>query len=339
MKKNTQKYILVDMSWWLSSSRKRGIGVYLIALFTYFFEWQGNIPIWFFPKLSKLVETDFRNTMRFGEIACKNEKKYDTFSTLSGLLIQSCQISYAISGSPFERPWSLLTDVDELALQNIPLKIVVHDLLPLKFASKIIHTWSKNDQLHYAFQVSLLNRVETILVTGIEARSHVLQFFPRFEKKISIIEFGEKINWFKIPANVRTMPTLVSKPYALSISGGEWRKNLKGTLQLFSLKFPNNWMLVVVCKLGKIEKLKYQALAISYGLLNRVVWAGEVSESTKWRYISKARVLLSITYGEGLNLPVLEAKSVGVPSIIISDMKEIYSSPLGQPANIGKFKI
>ncbi|MBP7875779.1 glycosyltransferase, partial [Candidatus Woesebacteria bacterium] len=126
-----------------------------------------------------------------------------------------------------------------------------------------------------------------------------------------------------------TLPPL-SGPYVVTIAGGEWRKNLRGTLQFFALKFPKNWRLVVICKLGRREKVAFQLLAISYGLWGHIVWAGEVSDSTKWQYLKSARVLLSLSYGEGLNLPLLEAKAVGVPSMTLDTVRAVYDRPIGK---------
>lgn len=335
MKKNqvrtqlrNHKYTLVDMTWWKTTSRRRGIGIYLQALFKAYYDWQNTTPIWLITdKVSANEIGELKTTFRFGEIS--NEKFFGSnfIRTTDGQDIATRKVVKAISGSPFERPWSLLNEVKYLNKIGVGLTVIVHDLIPLKFKKEILNKWSIDDQINYINQIENLKYVSHIFVTGRSACAQVLAEFPDFVGKTSVIPFGEHEDWLKPPLASTRISPIIRGPYVITISGGEWRKNLKGTLQLFSIKFPKPWKLVVVCKLGRREKIKFQLLALEYGLVNRVIWAGEVSEEVKWSYLIHAKALLSLSFAEGLNLPVIEAKSVGIPTILLSDLKNMYAKP------------
>ncbi len=325
MIRNNLRYLLIDMTWWTSTSKDRGIGIYLSALLTKFFRWDKHVPIWFLPgKISEFKKANFYSTYRYGEIASEISKSSDSITCSSGNKIQYTKIDYAFCGSPFERPWSLLTEVDFLSQLQIPLKIVIHDLLPIQFKKQILRKWTEKDQNTYLNQLDKLHKVEHIFTTGSKAKQDVVQYFPLLHQRVSIIPFAEKTRWFDIPNDVKDLPKPVVGPYVVTISGGEWRKNLAGTLLYFSIRFPKNYKLVVICKLGKIESIKFRLKAAELGIFRRVVWTGEISESLKWKYIMDASALISLSFGEGLNLPVLEAKYAGVPSIVLSDLQKKY---------------
>ena len=107
--------------------------------------------------------------------------------------------------------------------------------------------------------------------------------------------------------------------YVVTISGGEWRKNLAGTLRYFAKRYKGkNLTLAVICRLCRMEQGKLQFLAWRLGIKNQVRWLGYVDERIKWRFLAQARVFLFLSRGEGLGIPLLEAKRAGVPEIVIS---------------------
>lgn len=335
----TSSFTLVDMSWWKSSSRRRGIGVYLNALFTRFFDWRNTIPLWLIPgDLSPDELAEFSRTYELGVITNNTKFNTDTISTTDGVNVPTTQIYQAISGSPFERPWSLLLEVSNLKKHKIELSAVVHDLLPLEFQTKILLNWSESEQNIYREQLAQLANVAKIFATGKNAFDQILSHYPQYANKVSIIPFGENTSWLSPPRNIDDYPALIHDNYLVTISGGEWRKNLVGTLQFFSLKFPHTWKLVVICQLGKREKLLFQFKAISLGLAHRVLWAGEVSEVTKWRFLCHSKGLINLSFGEGLNLPVIEARSVKIPVIQLVDLQKIYIDPLLRQIELEQFK-
>ena len=324
---NNNKYILVDASWWQSANRHRGIGVYLKAFFNDFYDWRGLSPIWIFPnEMSEMEIRDFKKIFPNGEIVYKSTFQSNSFLTVSGRTVTYNSISSALAPSPFERPWSLLLEVIQLKKKCIPLTAILHDLLPLEFKMKILSAWSLEDQEIYLKQVKLLKYCDYILAGCLRTQYVIENIFPEFSKKSELILFGENEEWLEIPSEARVLPPPLSNPYVVTISGGEWRKNLIGTLQFFSIKFPIDWRLVIICKLGRKELVKFKILAATYGLHGRVIWTGEIPELEKWTFIINSKAPLSLSYGEGLNLPLHEARSVGLPAIVLSDLDSIYTN-------------
>ena len=313
------------MNWWVSSSRDRGIGIYLIGFFNNYFSWDNYIPLWLIPNtINKNSLMELKATFKYGEYCSSHSQNYSYFICDSGKLIEAKNIFYALSGSPFERTSSLLNDVDALIDVNIPLHVIIHDLLPLVFKKKILECWQPKDQELYLQQVNKLNHVAQLLVTGTSSCAHIAYTLPSLLSLVSIIPFEETSKWIQIPQKINNLAPLMTSKYAVTISGGEWRKNLRGTLLFFAVFFPKTWRLVVICKLGRVEKIKYMYLAYKLGILNRVIFTGKISDQIKWNYLVGMKVLLSLSFGEGLNLPIREARRIGKPIINLEDARAFY---------------
>lgn len=322
-----KQYVLIDMNWWASSTRRRGIGIYLLAFFNGYFNWKDHTPLWCIPSdIDRSDLMELKKTFTGGEFTSNHSQDYSHFYCETGKIIKANQICYALSGSPFERKSSLLNDVVPLLNVGIPLHVVIHDLLPLVFRKKILDSWRSEDQILYLHQIKNLEHVSKLLATGSAAYGQIAQSLPTLINSVSVIPFGETSSWIKIPKEIDSHHSLITSKYAVTISGGEWRKNLHGTLLFFSLFFPKPWKIVIICELGKVERIKFMYLAYKLGIMKRVIFTGRVSEQIKWNYLAAMDVLISLSFGEGLNLPVREAQRIGKPVIQLEDARAYYLS-------------
>lgn len=310
--------VLIDASFWFGGNRKRGIGAYLDAYFQFHCPIARSLRVWLCPSGTSERETN-EIVSRYGG-KCWVIQDVQT-ELLSG--IQSRHIAQVLLPSPFERPFSLLDFLSVFQAAMLRVEAIVFDLLPLQYPRKILSTWPEKDQKEYRARASLLRAVDFYWVIS-PATALVLQAELAIPpQKIKVLRFGLQPDWLQVPQ----MEKIQRDPHLwLTISGGEWRKNLEGTLQFFAKQRKSGDKLVVICRLGWRRRFQLHLLAIQLGIGLSTHFIGEVSESEKWQYLWRASAFLFLSRAEGLGIPLLEAERANVPRIIVS--KELVKSGL-----------
>jgi len=313
---------LIDAFWFFGGNRERGIGRYL----QYYFQHEFSVPteerLWLVPKTAPDRQVNELLSLFGGKslVFDFTETKPRQQELLRRYLDQKEVLEVFLS-SPFERPWSLLDFQRLFTEMKIPMTAIVFDVLPLQFAEQILRTWSEEDRHLYQKRLSKLQAVESILTISPHTQRQLNELVGIPEKRMAVLKFGLTDAWIKPPREVdlKWWREMSTGKYVVTISGGEWRKNLEGTLRYFAKRFKRNrYTLVVICRLGRKELWRYQFLAWRLGIKNQVRWLGYVDERVKWRFLAQARVFLFLSRGEGLGIPILEAKKANIPEIIIS---------------------
>lgn len=324
--------ILIDGLWFFGGNQERGIGRYLDA----FFRHECDIPVeqrlWLVPKsapdrlVNALLAQYGGRSLVFDFTNARPRQQ----EILRRALVEKDVTGVWLS-SPFERPWSLLDFQPLFTELDIPMTAIVFDLLPQQFPEKILNTWPEEDQRHYARRLQKLRQVETLLAISPATKRQLMEQLSVPEKQITVLTFGLSDAWIKVPPEVDLKWWRDVSPgnYVVTISGGEWRKNLAGTLRYFARRYKGKrFNLVVICRLSRQESITYQLLAWRLGIRRQVRWLGFVDERVKWRFLAQAKVFLFLSHGEGLGIPLLEAKKAQVPEMVIS--QELADAGLDQ---------
>lgn len=313
---------LIDGLWFFGGNRDRGIGMYL----DYFFQEVFDVPVedryWLIPQnapdwqVNKLLSRYGGQSMELDtEMSGQRQRE------LLDRWLDDKEILAAFIASPFERPRSLLDFMALFEEKGIGVQAVVFDLLPLQFRDKILNTWPEEDQEQYERRLRRLRRVHYLYAISPQTRNALTTLLDYPEDQVEVLKFGLGTKWITLPESLRSLKRSENKERTrvLTISGGEWRKNLEGTLVYFA----DNWKgkkatLFVICELGVRQMIQLVLLCIRLGILHKVRFLGKVDESTKWRHLLQADVFLFLSRAEGLGIPLLEAKKAKVSKIVLS---------------------
>lgn len=323
--------ILIDGLWYFGGNRERGIGRYLDYYFKEKFEVKREERIWLVPKSApdRLVNELLAKYGGYSLIFDFAESKPRQRELLSRYLTEK-KISTVFLSSPFERPWSMLDFLPIIKELDLSGSAVVFDLLPLQFPEEILNKWTDEEQLVYQERIKKLPLLDELLAISPFTKTQLVERLKIPAEKITVLKFGLSDKWIQPPREVdlKWWREISNGRYVVTISGGEWRKNLAGTLKYFARRYKNkNYSLLVICRLDRLEQWKYQILAWKLGINRQVKWLGFVDERLKWRLLAQAKVFLFLSLGEGLGIPLLEAKKAKVPEIVIS--KELVEAGFG----------
>lgn len=314
----------IDAHWWFGGNKRRGIGQYLVAYFSQHCHIPRSQRRWIVPYGSnQLAAKELQDT--FGGEVIVLPQEGVTANWIHQQKEQGCsQIFFA---SPFERPHSLLDFWPVFSEAKIRGEAIIFDLLPLQFPEEILSKWSSSDQLAYRVRLEYLRNIDFLwsISPATYKAAHLL--LKKEQQKMKVLAFGMKTTWIQITAPIENEKILRDVNRVVTISGGEWRKNIEGTIDFFLRNFAPPSKLVVICKLGKKQLWRWKWQLLLRGAVHRVVFAGEVTEEDKWRYLLSAQSFLFLSRAEGLGIPLLEAQKAQVPNIYVSS--ELIREGLG----------
>lgn len=309
--------VLLDASWWTGGNRQRGIGQYLSYFFEYIYESASSERVWLFPPgVSAREMADF--VARFGGKSVALVSVVNAQDEIVKIIEQD-KIQRVLIGSPFERPWSLLSVADLFSARKISWEAIIFDLLPAQHEKEILSLWPAKEQSAYRAGLSALKQADRLLAISPHTALQIEKLVQVSGDKIAVLAFGLTPDWLRPPVKgAPVKPRDSNRSIALTISGGEWRKNLAGTLEYFSKELARSHELFVICKLALQEHLKFRRIALGLDVYPLTRFLGQVSQRDKWRYLYSAQVFLFLSLAEGLGIPLLEARAAGIERIIIS---------------------
>jgi len=206
---------------------------------------------------------------------------------------------------------------------SLPVIVTIHDLYTFRSPHSFT-LWQK-----YSFNYWLpkvIAAAQRIIAISNFTKNEILSFFPKTaEGKIAVIYEGankryakigrEKIDAFKIKYNLH-------KPFLLSVSTIEPRKNLPNILSAFSLiKDKIGHDLVLVGQYGWKSKQIYN-LIHEKKINDRVKFLGFIPIEELPSAYNSADLFIYIPSYEGFGLPPLEAMACGCP-VIVSDVASL----------------
>lgn len=314
--------VIIDTTWYWGGNRDRGIGRYIRAFLERLYSEDAWERVWLVPdsitqQQQQRFVKEFPGTVTRFPFGGSEGQQRGSWSQV----LESHAAKGILIPSPFERPYSLLDLGSGLRSggggKRFPrLETILFDLIPLEYPGEVLATWSDADQTHYQQRIELLEQFDHIYSLSpatARALEQRLQFPARH---VSVPEFVWDSEWLSVPKNI-DRPSLQGVP-VVTISGGEWRKNLAGTIEWFARAYTREHHLYVICKIGMRERIGFWWLAVRAGLFGRVHFLGTVSESQKWGWLFAAEGLLFLSHAEGLGVPLFEAARAGVPRIVLS---------------------
>ena len=199
--------------------------------------------------------------------------------------------------------------------KNIKRVTVIHDLSPLHFPAWHPFLSRKLQQL---FLPSILRRADFIITNSEFTAQDVIQHFPFTKPKVSGILLGRNVHFQPVINPAVLEKYQISQPYLLHTGTIEPRKNLSLLVKAFETikaTYSSNLQLVLVGKLGWKNKpllrlIEKSAFKKDIKLVGYVAW-----EELPVLY-SAAILFVYPSHFEGFGLPVLEAMSCGLPSIV-----------------------
>lgn len=115
----------------------------------------------------------------------------------------------------------------------------------------------------------------------------------------------------------RRLPPKEKKKTAIFLGSISKDKGIEDAIKIFYEidNLEKGWQFWVVGK-SDLRYLKtIQRLAINLGIFNKIIFFGYVTESKKFELLSKAHILVNPSIREGWGLVVIEAGSVGTPTV------------------------
>ena len=203
---------------------------------------------------------------------------------------------------------------------------VVHDLIPLLFHPKYLRTAARRDV--YGSRLQVLDGCDLALANSEATRQDVMRLlrWPG-ERVATILGAAEPASGKVVTQETAVVLSELSveKPFILSVSGYESRKNLGGTLAAFAAlpaATRQEVQLVIVCALSAGQRRTLERMARRLRIQDSVVFTGYVDDAVLDVLYRTCRLFLFPSYYEGLGLPVLEALLRGAP-VVVSNRSSI----------------
>ncbi len=203
---------------------------------------------------------------------------------------------------------------------------VVHDLIPLLFHRRYLRGATRRDT--YGARLQVLDRCDLALANSEATRRDVMRLlrWPG-ERVATILGAAEPSSRTALIEDTGSVLRQLSidKPFVLSVSGYESRKNLGGTVAAFAAlpaATRRGVQLVIVCALSAGQRRTLERVARRLGIQDSVFFTGYVDDAVLDVLYRTCRLFLFPSYYEGLGLPVLEALLRGAP-VVVSNRSSI----------------
>ena len=183
--------------------------------------------------------------------------------------------------------------------------VTLHDMTFFLFPE--VHEKIKRIYFRW-FIAQAVRRVDKIICVSDSTASDLMKYFPHLSKqKVEIIKLA-----CSVPARIKQSP--FPSPYIAFIGTLEPRKNINLLIEAFANANLHDYKLVIVGKKGWFYQEIFD-LVQTYRLKNQVIFTGFVSDEQKFAILKSATLFVYPSIYEGFGLPVLEALTLGIPTI------------------------
>ena len=185
--------------------------------------------------------------------------------------------------------------------------------------------------------LKLINNSDYYICISENTRNDLIKIFKADENKCHVVNHGVSINDLEFDEdfeiNVLNKYGLQKRKYFYYLGGFDYRKNVKGLIDIFSEYSKMNddeYKMVII---GKVIKYKFNYLmeddiikmANEHGIDNKVVLTGYVSKEELSVLVKNSKLCLFPSLYEGFGLPVLETMRMKKPIVLFENscMKEV----------------
>ena len=209
--------------------------------------------------------------------------------------------------------------------------LTIHDLQPFAIQETFsrANMRSRLGSLFYRFTFPHFIRSATWLISVSHAtKSQLVDLFPDSEHKTIVIHSGVEDQYYQPPEPAIVQMVIkklqIPRLFILYIGSAQPNKNLPMMIRAFGackMKHPVELEgLQFIMVVGRDHySSECRRLIRSLGLQDSVRTIGPVTEEEKRVLYHRARVLFSVTRGEGFGFPLVEAQASGLPVLAAND--------------------
>lgn len=224
----------------------------------------------------------------------------------------------ALSASPFEGVSDSTVPLLPISPQDFPIGCIFFDAIPYRFPSKYL---SNNDFYRcYERRLSLHRQFDFMLAISEFSRREAEDLVPGVP--VATIHAGVSDDFRRLWRGLGEPETTGSRStenYLLYVGSLDWRKNVSGVIEAFSLLpslLKHDLQFLIAGDAPEEEKRNIFDLWKQNGLPERnLKILGYVSDRSLVELYAKARAVIQPSLMEGFGLTALEAMSCGVPVI------------------------
>ena len=192
--------------------------------------------------------------------------------------------------------------------KKVPVVLTIHDL-------NFLYDEHKSHEKKQQYLTKLAQKIHSaghIVAISNYVLTDIKKHFDISEKKCSVIYNGCNISAFTLPALAANKIPAV--PFLFTIGTVVDKKNFHVLPPLLE---GNNRQLIISGVIQSEEyKTKVLSIATQYGVLDRVIFTGPISEAEKYWYMLNCEAFLFPSLAEGFGLPVIEAMYFGRPVVL-----------------------
>lgn len=316
----------IDLKAFFSGSKHRGIGVYSRELIHEMLKKNKNdeIEYHFFNLYGEyngdpvLDKNSFLHNYYTGTKLCLHNKHF--FDTEEVSIVLEKSVRHFIEKSNIDI--MLFTSPNEYGnfqkiewYKDVFTVGVLHDLIPMIFPEQCL--FDLEYKLNYENTLEFLKGLDLILANSETTKKDAVRLLGIDENKIVVIYAGindkfkklEKIDMKNIKQKYQ-----IDSPFILFAGGIDFKKNLEGLIEAFSIlpeSLKRKYQLVIVGKMDSETKKYYNQLSKKYNIESSVIYTGFVSDEDLIQLYNISEVLVFPSLYEGFGFPILEAMACG----------------------------
>ena len=201
-----------------------------------------------------------------------------------------------------------------LGMKRGKFVVTLHDAKPILFPSESSQrSWKQG--LKDMIALNPLQKIDHVVTVSECSRRDLIEHMGIAEDRITVIYQGVDLEKFS-PSTSSQVQRFDCMPYVLCVAGTDPTKNVKSLIEAFSKLPPDIRSHHHLVLIGDVQKNKeLQQSVQEYGIAERTVFTGVVSDSQLVEFYQHASVFVFPSLYEGFGLPVLEAMASGCPVI------------------------
>jgi glycosyltransferase involved in cell wall biosynthesis len=216
------------------------------------------------------------------------------------------------------------------------LVVTMYDLIPLIYADRYLS--DPETRRAYMARLQLLERADRILSISEATANDGIRLLGIPASKFEVVGTGVSEHFVAAPDVLAVEEALRSElpglrpGYILYTGGIDFRKNIEGLITAYA-RLPEGLrrehQLVIVCRVQDSEREHLEQRALALGIEADFLLTGFVPDDHLLHIYQAAHLFMFPSLYEGFGLPVLEALSCGVPTMVgrNSSLTEIVRDP------------
>ena len=206
--------------------------------------------------------------------------------------------------------------------ENVFTVGILYDLIPLIFPEQCLFDPVYRE--NYERSIEFIKSLDLLLAISESAKNDAVKLLGIEENKIVVIHAGihqefrklEKIEYKKIKEKYSIL-----KPFILFAGGIDFKKNIEGLIEAYSLlpiNLRDKYQFVITGKMAEETKNHFIKVSEKYNVKDNIVYTGYVSNEDLIQLYNITELLVFPSLYEGFGLPVLEAMACGT-RVVTSD--------------------